>query len=164
MSVIVTDRGFGPDDWNGAIAPLASRVDEPGVDLAPDAAWADVAALLAGSSAEASGDGEAAAGRSRGAGHATPALIRIAFPTFADGRGFTLARRLRQAGYAGRLRAAGHVLADQYAMTRRSGFDEVEIPDDLAVRQPEASWRARVGWRTHDYQSRLGRRGFPSPA
>ena len=28
----------------------------------------------------------------------------------------------------GRLRARGHVIADQYAMVRRSGFDEVEIP------------------------------------
>jgi phosphoadenosine phosphosulfate reductase len=50
------------------------------------------------------------------------------FPTFSDGRGFTLAARLRRMGFAGRLRAAGHVIADQYAMARRSGFDEVEIP------------------------------------
>ncbi len=84
--------------------------------------------------------------------------IRIAFPGFADGRGFTIARQLRRAGYAGRLRAHGHVLADQYAMARRCGFDEVEISDDLAARQPEAQWLARAGWRAHDYQSRLGRR------
>jgi uncharacterized protein (DUF934 family) len=83
--------------------------------------------------------------------------IRVAFPSFADGRGFTIARRLREAGFRGRLRAAGHVLADQYAMARRAGFDEVEIDDALAARQPEAQWRARADWRAHDYQSRLGR-------
>jgi len=81
--------------------------------------------------------------------------IRIDFPTFADGRGFTLARRLRALGYAGRLRAHGHVLADQYAMARRSGFDEVEISDDLAARQPQEQWLARADWRANDYQARL---------
>ncbi|WP_417254760.1 DUF934 domain-containing protein [Celeribacter sp.] len=83
------------------------------------------------------------------------AAIRIDFPSFADGRGFTLARLLRQAGFQGRLRAKGHVIADQYAMARRSGFDEVEICDDLATRQPEDQWLARADWRAHDYQSRL---------
>ena len=82
-------------------------------------------------------------------------MIRIDFPGFADGRGFTLARLLRLRGYKGRLRARGHVIADQYAMARRSGFDEVEISDDLAARQPEQDWLFRANWRQHDYQSRL---------
>jgi uncharacterized protein (DUF934 family) len=58
-------------------------------------------------------------------------------------------------GFAGRLHATGHVIADQYAMARRSGFDAVEIDADLARRQPEDQWRARADWRAHDYQSRL---------
>ncbi len=82
-------------------------------------------------------------------------LVRIAFPKFSDGRGFTIARRLRAGGYTGRLRAVGHVIADQYAMARRSGFDEVEISAELAARQPEDQWKARADWRAHDYQSRL---------
>ncbi|SFI91342.1 DUF934 domain-containing protein [Celeribacter neptunius] len=81
--------------------------------------------------------------------------IRVDFVSFSDGRGFTLARLLRLAGFAGRLRACGPVIADQYAMARRAGFDEVEIPDDLAARQPEAQWLARADWRAHDYQTRL---------
>jgi uncharacterized protein (DUF934 family) len=85
-------------------------------------------------------------------------LVRIAFPKFADGRGFTLARRLRAIGYSGRLRASGHVLADQYAMARRSGFDEVEIPAELAARQDESQWRARADWRAGDHRARLGPR------
>ncbi len=84
--------------------------------------------------------------------------IRITFPNFADGRGFTLAASLRRAGFTGRLRAAGYVLADQYAMARRAGFDEVEISDALAARQPEAQWLARANWAVHDYRARLRRR------
>ena len=82
-------------------------------------------------------------------------MIRVAFPAFSDGRGFTLARHLRGRGYAGRLRAKGHVIADQYAMARRCGFDEIEISDDLAARQPEAHWRFRARRREQDYRSRL---------
>ena len=67
----------------------------------------------------------------------------------------TLARRLRQMGYQGRLRARGHVIADQYAMARRSGFDEVEIDADLAARQPADQWKFRANWADHDYLARV---------
>lgn len=83
-------------------------------------------------------------------------MIRIPFPGFADGRGFTLARLLRRRGFAGRLRAVGHVIADQYAMARRCGFDEVEISDELAQRQPQDQWLFRANWREHDYRSQMG--------
>ncbi len=89
------------------------------------------------------------------------ALVRVAFGAFADGRGFTVARSLRLMGYRGRLRAVGPLVADQYAMARRSGFDEVEIPDEIAARQPEAQWLFRADWRAHDYQSRLRGAGRP---
>lgn len=81
--------------------------------------------------------------------------IRIGFPSFADGRGFTLARLLRLRGYSGELRAKGHVICEQYAMARRSGFDSVEIDQSLADRQPEALWLSRANWQKHDYQERL---------
>ena len=134
MSVIVTDEGFASDDWAGAFVSVGDQPanDVAAIDVASDA---DPDTL---------------------AGHLGAAeLIRVDFPSFADGRGFTIARRLRQLGFQGRLRAKGHVLADQYAMARRSGFDEVEIDEDLAARQPEEQWRARADWQAHDYQSRL---------
>lgn len=124
MTIIVTDRGFAPDDWSGDETRAAA--------LAPGDRAEDLADRLQ-----------------------DLALIRVTFPSFADGRGFTLARDLRRLGYAGRLRASGHVLSDQYAMARRSGFDEVEIDDSLAARQPEDQWLSRADWRAHDYQSRL---------
>lgn len=133
MSVIVTDAGFAPDTFPLEIKALADlAADSVAVDLAPT----DSAAALADRLAQLW-------------------LIRIAFPAFNDGRGFTLARDLRRMGYTGTLRASGHVLADQYAMARRAGFDEVEISDTLAARQPWPQWQARADWQAHDHRARL---------
>jgi uncharacterized protein (DUF934 family) len=82
-------------------------------------------------------------------------LIGIDFPSFADGRGFTLARRLRELGYQGRLRATGRLIADQYAMARRVGFDEVQVAADIAARQPVDQWLARADWKAWDHRENL---------
>jgi uncharacterized protein (DUF934 family) len=130
-TVIVRDTGFVAEDWTTPFAPLAEATSgTTAIDLP----------------AEADPDAVALEGVE---------IIRIPFASFADGRGFTLARRLRLRGYTGRLRAAGHVIADQYAMARRAGFDEVEISAALAARQPQDQWLARANWRAHDYQARL---------
>ncbi len=50
-------------------------------------------------------------------------LIEVAFPKYRDGRGYSSARILREAGYTGELRAQGDVLVDQIAFMRRCGFD-----------------------------------------
>ena len=57
-------------------------------------------------------------------------LVEISFPTFRDGRGYSSARILREAGYDGELRAQGDVLVDQIAFMRRCGFDSFapEVP------------------------------------
>jgi uncharacterized protein (DUF934 family) len=68
-------------------------------------------------------------------------VIRIPFNSAQDGRGFSLARRLRDLGYRGRLRAFGHVISDQFRYALSCGFDEVEISDELAARQPEPHWQ-----------------------
>ncbi len=83
-------------------------------------------------------------------------LISIHFPSFNDGRGFGIARLLRAKGYTGRLRAVGHIIADQYTMARRVGFDEIEISNELAARQDASQWKARSDWQQFDYQARLG--------
>jgi len=51
------------------------------------------------------------------------ALIEVSFPSFRDGRGYSTARILREAGYKGELRAQGDVLVDQIPLMRRCGFD-----------------------------------------
>lgn len=62
-------------------------------------------------------------------------LVEIAFPKFRDGRGYSSARILREAGYTGELRAQGDVLVDQIAYMRRCGFDSFapDAPLDDAV-------------------------------
>ncbi|MBL8647448.1 MAG: DUF934 domain-containing protein [Sphingosinicella sp.] len=66
------------------------------------------------------------------------ALIEVAFPKFRDGRGYSAARILREAGYTGELRAAGDVLVDQIPYMRRCGFDsfapEADIDTDALER------------------------------
>ncbi len=50
-------------------------------------------------------------------------LIEVAFPKFRDGRGYSSARILREAGFTGEIRAAGDVLVDQIGFMLRVGFD-----------------------------------------
>jgi uncharacterized protein (DUF934 family) len=72
-------------------------------------------------------------------------LIAVEFPAHNDGRGFSLGRMLRQQGFEGTLRASGHILPDQFGFALHDGFDEVEIDEAQAARQPVEQWlRARA--------------------
>lgn len=132
MSVIVNDTGFSVDDL-GVFTLLE--------DIQPDTQ------LLA---IDNSTDPSTISDR---LGSLT--AISVTFPNFADGRGFSLARQIRQLGFTGRLRAIGHLISDQYYHTRRAGFDEIEISDNMAERQPEANWIAQDDWDNQTYQDRL---------
>lgn len=60
-------------------------------------------------------------------------VIAIEFPTFTDGRGFSLARGLRDRyDYAGELRAFGYFLPDQLFYMNRCGFDAFSLADDVS--------------------------------
>ncbi|MCZ4258882.1 DUF934 domain-containing protein [Sulfitobacter sp. G21635-S1] len=130
MTQLINDSGFVEDDWTGGFCATGAANDCVALDLASDAdpEAVDLSGLK---------------------------VIRVDFPSSADGRGFTIARALRLRGFTGRLRARGHLIADQYAMARRAGFDEVEVHDEIAARQPQDQWQFRANWQAHDYQSRL---------
>ena len=81
--------------------------------------------------------------------------LLITVESFADGRAFSIAKRLRLLGFTGRIRLKGDVLPDPYAMARRSGIDDIEITQAHADRCQEADWVFRADWRNHDYQARL---------
>lgn len=123
MRFLVTDDGLHPDDWSGSFAALGDLPGEgplPAVDLiAPltDAARNRLMALLP-----------------------DLRLIRIRLRHFADTEGLTLARMLNAAGYRGRLRAQGAVLARDWPLLRRSGFSEVALTLDQFRRQPPEHW------------------------
>ena len=82
-------------------------------------------------------------------------VIRIDFPSSADGRGNSIARALRNAGFKGTLVARGHVLADQYPLALGSGFDAVEISKEQAARQPQWQWSDALRRTQRTYQDRL---------
>ena len=69
-------------------------------------------------------------------------LVEVNFPAFGDGRGYSSARILREAGYEGELRAVGDVLIDQLAYMRRCGFDAF-APDKRLNEQDAATAFAR---------------------
>lgn len=58
-------------------------------------------------------------------------LVAVNFPHFADGRGYSIARLLRDRyGYRGELRAVGDVLRDQLFYLARVGFDAFALRRD----------------------------------
>ncbi|NNC59662.1 MAG: DUF934 domain-containing protein [Erythrobacter sp.] len=76
-------------------------------------------------------------------------LAEVNFPAFGDGRGYSSARILREAGYAGELRAVGDVLVDQLGYMRRCGFDSFAPDAPIAASDAEA---ALARW-PHVYQN-----------
>ncbi len=100
--------------WQSSRDALAATrsAAELGVWLAPDSEPADIA-----------GDFDQVA------------LIAIDFPKFLDGRGYSIARLLRERyGYKGELRAIGDVLRDQLTFMYRCGFDSYAVRADKDIR------------------------------
>lgn len=65
--------------------------------------------------------------------------VTIEFGSYADGRGFSLARYLRgHLGYKGRLLAAGPLIPDQVRLLFQCGFDGLLLPQE----QPDDSLTA----------------------
>ena len=64
------------------------------------------------------------------------ALVAVNFPKFADGRGYSIARLLRERyGYAGELRAIGDVLHDHLHFMKQCGFDAFLLREDQNARE-----------------------------
>ncbi len=133
MTVLVTDNGFVPDDWIDGYIPLVALSDTPdehhvlGIDLRTSELdprdWHRIQKVLP-----------------------RTGLIRIFVRSFGDTNALTLATSLRNAGYEGRLRAHGAMLARCYTFARRAGFDEVELTPAQARMQPSEHWRNELGW------------------
>jgi uncharacterized protein (DUF934 family) len=80
-------------------------------------------------------------------------LVVVDFPKFRDGRGFTVARDLRERfGFTGVIRAVGNTLPDQYGFLVRCGVDQVEIPAGAKVE----TWTAALDSFTGVYQTTVG--------
>lgn len=59
-------------------------------------------------------------------------VIAVSFPAFTGGRGYSLARLLKERyNYQGEIRAVGDVLIDQLHFMKRCGFDTYLLKDGL---------------------------------
>ena len=56
-------------------------------------------------------------------------VIGIKFDKFADGRSYSIAARLREAGYSGALHALGDINQELVFMLKRVGFTHFHLPD-----------------------------------
>jgi uncharacterized protein (DUF934 family) len=78
-------------------------------------------------------------------------LVAIHFPCFTDGRGYSLARLLRQRyGFCGELRAFGDILRDQIYFLHQCGFNAFGLRADQSVDEAivalrDYSWSPLVG-------------------
>ena len=62
-------------------------------------------------------------------------LVALNFPAFADGRGFTSGRILRERyGFRGQIRATGVFILDQIDLLRRCGFDAFDTEKPEVIR------------------------------
>jgi len=93
--------------WREEHDTLAARNAPLGLVFEPDAEWSDIAGDL----------------------DRFP-VIAVNFPKYADGRGFSIARLLRDRdGYRGEIRAVGDFFLDQLPYMRRVGIDAFAITD-----------------------------------
>lgn len=86
-------------------------------------------------------------------------LVAIAFPAFADGRGFSLAKAIRRAGFEGTLRASGPLIPDQFDYALACDFDQIELPEASAGRQSVEQWQQAIGRLSQTYQRGYRREG-----
>lgn len=79
-------------------------------------------------------------------------VIAIRFPSFGDGRGYSLAVLLRERhGFTGEIRAVGYLIPDLAPFLHRSGFDTAELADLEAI----DTWKSALTRLRHSYQPGL---------
>ena len=66
-------------------------------------------------------------------------LIAVNFPDLNDGRGFSIGRALREAGFTGELRASGNFIRDQLQYLKRCGFDAYDLSNEVSPEDVSAS-------------------------
>lgn len=118
--------------WQGSGAFLVRQGYRVGVWLGPETSLAEVEEHWAGL-------------------QALP-LIAVHFPSFTDGRGYSLARDLRRLGYRGELRAIGEVLRDQLLFLEQCGFDA------FALAPGQEPQEALAGFTAYSHRPGLRRR------
>lgn len=89
--------------------------------------------------------------------------ISIYFSTFSDGRGFSLARALRDGGFKGKLQAEGEIVPDQLRHVRQLGFDRLVISAERAERMTEDHWIDVAASALPSYQMHISQKNKRKP-
>lgn len=130
MGLIISDAGLSGDNWCNGFVPLMALSPHMAADIGPvgiDLPSGPVPRTLR--------DRLVCALR-------RITLLRIRLSNFADVGALARAYWIREAGYRGRMRAHGAVLAGHYRLMRDVGFDEVELTAGQIGRQPPEHWLA----------------------
>lgn len=135
MTQIILDKQIAKDDWTLVADDVALTDANEVINFSrwANAEGADKDALVAkrdagtlGIQLNAGDTADLLAADSQGF-----ALVNVEFPKFADGRGYSAARLLRERyGFTGQLRAVGDVLFDQLFYMMRCGFNAMAMRDD----------------------------------
>ena len=81
--------------------------------------------------------------------------ILITFGGAHDGRGFSLARKLREAGFEGHIRAKGPLVTDQWRHLRQTGFDSLMLSAEQVEKMPLHAWQDVQKITLPNYQRRV---------
>ncbi len=138
MRKIIKDKAIFNDDWNVlklADGETADAVAVPGgPQIVPLAVWlAQKTTLAARSDIGVWLASDERPEQLKEDAKSLP-LIAVDFPSFADGRGYSIAYNLRaRLGFEGELRAIGDVLRDQLFYMSRVGFNAFATREDRSI-------------------------------
>ena len=148
MATLIRHRRVAPDSWQRLEPGKHGALPKDGDLLVPLALWLEQRAELVGRSGRLGvwlDSHEAPEAIAADLGRFS--VIAVHFPTFQDGRGFSIGRLLRERfGYRGELRAFGHLTRDHLHFLESCGFDA------MVLREGENTEAALAAFRT------LGRR------
>jgi uncharacterized protein (DUF934 family) len=138
MPDIIKDKSIVSDDWSllkltDGISP-ESAVVPTGKQIVPLKVWLAQQTHLAARSDIGVWFASDERAEDLGAAATTLPLIAIDFPSFTDGRGYSIAYQLRaRLGFVGELRAIGDVLRDQLFYMQRVGFNAFATRADRSI-------------------------------
>lgn len=132
---IIKDKQIVTDTWQHVSADTSADALPAGDVIVPLALWRDAKEQLKANSSQFGVRLEGDTDLNEIASDLDNfAVIALEFPAFRDGRGYSLARRLREHyGYKGEIRAVGNVLRDQVEYMSRVGINAFEIDPSQEV-------------------------------
>jgi uncharacterized protein (DUF934 family) len=131
MGMLIKNRQLAQDNWRLLEAEEGSSIPASGDIIVPLDLWQASWAALRGRTGRVGVWLRSDQGPERLVDQLNElTLVAVSFPKFTDGRGYSIARLLRERyGFKGELRAIGDVQRDQLSLLERCGFDAFELKE-----------------------------------